>query len=164
MSRPRDAPARASPKFGLGQMVITAGALAALSHEDVLAALARHAAGDWGELDPEDREANDRALREGGRLVSVYRSSQSVKFYIITEWDRSLTTRPAPGGLLNLDPGERPDALASGLFLAVVRPLGTPSLALGQGRSPNAITPIQRWRARRPTFLCRKIGRRATSF
>ena len=31
----------------------------------------RHAKGDWGELDPEDWQANERALLEGTRLVSV---------------------------------------------------------------------------------------------
>lgn len=90
MSRSRDPTTRIFPKFPLGRTLITAGALAALSHEDVLAALSRHVVGDWGEVDREDGDANERALRDGGRLVSVYRSSQ--KFYVITEWDRSLTT------------------------------------------------------------------------
>ena len=79
-------------RFFLGRLVQTSGALAVLSPEDVLAALQRHARGDWGELDAEDREANERARRDGSRLVSVYRSAVDVKFYVITEWDRSLTT------------------------------------------------------------------------
>ena len=90
MCKPRDAPTSRIPKFTLGRTTITAGALAALSHEDVLAAFSRHVVGDWGEVDREDWDANERALREGGRLVSIYRSSR--KFYVITEWDRSLTT------------------------------------------------------------------------
>ena len=87
MPRPRDAP---GPKFALGRTMITAGALAALRPEEVLTALGRHAAGDWGDVDRDDWQANERALREATRLVSVYRLSR--KFYIITEWDRSLTT------------------------------------------------------------------------
>ncbi len=79
-------------KFPLGRTVITQAALATLAHEDVLAALGRHAAGDWGELDEEDRQANERALIEGTRLVSVYRSGADERFYVITEWDRSSTT------------------------------------------------------------------------
>ena len=90
MPRPRDAPRGKVPKFTLGRTMITAGALAALNHEDVLTALNRHVVGDWGEVDAEDWNANERALCEGGRIVSVYRSSQ--RFYVITEWDRSLTT------------------------------------------------------------------------
>ena len=42
--------------------------------------------------DPEDVQSNERALRGGGRLFSAYRSSQDIKFWIITECDRSVTT------------------------------------------------------------------------
>lgn len=76
----------------LGAIVITRNALSVLSHEDVLAALGRHVQGDWGDLDREDKVANDRALAEDGRLLSSYRSANGVKFWIITEWDRSVTT------------------------------------------------------------------------
>ena len=79
-------------KFPLGRTVITANALEALGPADVFTALRRHAAGDWGELDPEDQQANERALIEGTRLVSVYRSAAGECFYVITEWNRSLTT------------------------------------------------------------------------
>jgi hypothetical protein len=79
-------------KFPLGRLTQTSAALATLSPEDVIAALKRHAQGDWGELDPEDRQANEQALIEGSRLLSVYRSAADVRFYVITEWDRSLTT------------------------------------------------------------------------
>lgn len=82
----------AQPKFPLGRTVITRHALSVLTHEDVLAALSRHAAGDWGDLDAEDRVANERALLDGSRLVSVYRSMSGQRFYVITEWDRSITT------------------------------------------------------------------------
>ena len=43
-------------------------------------------------LDAEDVQANDRALQSGGGLFSSYRSSRNVKFWIITECDRSVTT------------------------------------------------------------------------
>ena len=79
-------------KFSLGRLVATPGALAALTHEEILVAVGRHAAGAWGELDEADRAANERSLAEGARLVSVYRSAASVRFYVITEWDRSVTT------------------------------------------------------------------------
>ncbi len=35
--------------------------------------IARHAAGDWGELDLEDRGLNEQALVSGARIFSVYR-------------------------------------------------------------------------------------------
>ncbi len=83
---------RDRPRFDLGRLTITRGALAELEQKDVLAALQRHVTGDWGDVDKEDWEANEQSLREGTRLVSVYHSSAGEKFYIITEHDRSLTT------------------------------------------------------------------------
>lgn len=79
-------------RFDLGRVVATPGALAALTQDDLLTALARHGAGDWGEVDAEDARANDRALGEGARLLSAYWSAGGVKFWIITEADRSATT------------------------------------------------------------------------
>ena len=79
-------------KFPLGQTVITSNALETLQTEDVYASIARHESGDWGELCAEDVEANERALRVGGRLFSRYKDGKGVKFYIITEADRSATT------------------------------------------------------------------------
>ena len=54
-------------------------------------ALSRHHAGDWGEVNPEDWLANQNALADGLRLLSVYHDRHRVKFYIITEADRSIT-------------------------------------------------------------------------
>ena len=79
-------------KFPLGQLVATPGALANLSHQDITAALARHLQGDWGDLDTDDRSTNDQALVEGSRLLSAYHAVNGTKFWIISEWDRSVTT------------------------------------------------------------------------
>ncbi len=80
-----------SPRFPLGVVVATPGALTELADEDRLGALARHARGDWGDAGPEDRAENDLALKEGSRLLSVYHTVEGVKFWIITEADRSST-------------------------------------------------------------------------
>ena len=80
------------PKFIAGNLSITSNAKSQMSHEDILIALKRHMLGDWGELDNEDKAANEAALKEGGRLVSRYTSASGVPFYVITEADRSLTT------------------------------------------------------------------------
>jgi hypothetical protein len=80
------------PKFDLGSLVATPNALSVLSHDDILSALGGHVRGDWGKLDPEDRNANERAVKHGGRLFSAYISTNQVKFWIITECDRSATT------------------------------------------------------------------------
>lgn len=79
-------------RFSLGRTLITRNALAKLSQMDVSQAMQRHQLADWGDLDHRDREANERALDKGGRLLSAYRSDCGEKFWIITEADRSATT------------------------------------------------------------------------
>ena len=57
----------------LGALVMTSTAFSALHRDDVKQALLRrHALGDWGDLCREDWEANEHALFENGRLLSVY--------------------------------------------------------------------------------------------
>jgi hypothetical protein len=81
----------AKSKFPLGQIVATANATAQLDPESIQEALTRHAAGDWGDVCPEDAKSNAEALKHGDRLLSVYGTGEG-KFWIITEWDRSVTT------------------------------------------------------------------------
>ena len=78
-------------KFPLGQLVATPGALRALEEAGQSPAyfLARHVQGDWGEVNDEDKRANDQALVDGSRLLSAYRTLKGVKIWIITEADRS---------------------------------------------------------------------------
>jgi hypothetical protein len=80
------------PKFRLGHIVATPAALRDIPNDEILAALGRHANGDWGTLDPHDVKVNESALQYGGRLFSQYHSKQKIQFWIITEWDRSVTT------------------------------------------------------------------------
>jgi hypothetical protein len=81
-------------KFSPGSVYITPGAMEQFtaSGDDPLAFLIRHLAGDWGEVNAEDWRANEESLLRGERLLSVYRMSNGTKFWIITEWDRSVTT------------------------------------------------------------------------
>lgn len=83
-------------RFRIGRICATPNALEALTQLDILAGLQRHQASDWGDVDRHDRQANDRALQGGSRLFSVYHSANQVKFWIITEADRSLTTLLLP--------------------------------------------------------------------
>ena len=80
--------------FPLGRIVATPGALEVLASEEPLALLRRHQSGDWGDVGPEDWKMNDRDLREGERLFSVYEldGARGLRVYVITEWDRSATT------------------------------------------------------------------------
>ena len=79
-------------RFRLGRIVATPNALEHLTQEDILRGIQRHQAGDWGDVDEHDWQANDRSLTRGTRLVSVYHSKQGTKFWLITEADRRLTT------------------------------------------------------------------------
>ena len=79
-------------RFPLGQLFATPGVLAEVSTTDISIALARHAMGDWGDLCQEDLDENNHALKAGNRLLSSYFSADRVKFWIITEWDRSVST------------------------------------------------------------------------
>lgn len=85
-------------KFPLGQIVATPAALDLLNQLGELPSkfLDRHAAGDWGEVSLEDRQANDSDLLTGGRLVSSYDLKFGHRVMIITEADRSATTLLLP--------------------------------------------------------------------
>lgn len=82
----------------LGRVLATPGALRelALARVDGASYLARHAVGDWGEVDAEDWAANDRALLAGERLLSAYRLPNDARLWIITEADRSASTLLLP--------------------------------------------------------------------
>lgn len=75
----------------LGMLVATPNALANVNSDEIQRALQRHVTGDWGELDADDKKANDEALKTGERLLSAYKSATGTKFWIITESDRSST-------------------------------------------------------------------------
>lgn len=79
--------------FALGQVVSTPNALCFAEDEniDLLALLARHHQGDWGDVCEEDRESNEEALLMQLRILSSYNFSKD-KIWIITEADRSVTT------------------------------------------------------------------------
>jgi hypothetical protein len=79
-------------KFPLGQIVITPNALGKLASDEILNALDRHVQGDWGDLDKDDKLENDIALEKGFRLLSAYTGNDGIKFYIITEASRAVTT------------------------------------------------------------------------
>ena len=80
------------PKFRLGTLVITAGAEEALEPADIIDAIASHGFCRFGDLCRLDIESNLNALRYQGRIVSRYHSREGTRFYVITEWNRSVTT------------------------------------------------------------------------
>lgn len=81
-----------SPHFPLGKIAATPRVLEMVPKEDIQTALERHAHGDWGIMPEEDKKLKERAVKVGDRVFSAYRSRSDIKFWIITEWDRSVTT------------------------------------------------------------------------
>ncbi|MBI5178192.1 MAG: hypothetical protein HZA04_02925 [Nitrospinae bacterium] len=84
------------PKFIFGRLYLTRGVndkVAENAHfaRFVTGSLARHRKGDWGDLEDEDKKANESALKAGERLFSAYIFGDE-KIWIITEADRSATT------------------------------------------------------------------------
>ena len=95
------------PLFELGKVVMTSGIRALLESDPSLVerALARHVRGDWGAVCASDAKLNDAALKDGGaRFLSAYPIDDSQPcegfghntLWIITEWDRSVTTALLP--------------------------------------------------------------------
>ena len=87
-----------APRFSLGRVLATPGAIAALEAAQVFPKdyLAHHVSGDWGDVDEEDQQANEHALIAGARLLSAYTLPTGTRIWIITEADRSASTLLLP--------------------------------------------------------------------
>ena len=86
-------------RFSPGKVVVTAGIdeLVRQGRLNPAPYLRRHLHGDWGDLSDDDRRLNDAALKSGeDRLFSSYQVTRDLKLWIITEWDRSVTTLLLP--------------------------------------------------------------------
>jgi hypothetical protein len=76
-----------APKFELGQVVGTPGALEALeaSGQSPSEFLKRHLRCEQGDLCSEDHELNASALQDGSRILSAFKTTTGVKVWVITE-------------------------------------------------------------------------------
>ena len=83
-----------NPKFQLGPVYITPAAIVALTFNYVgpVDVLGRHIAGDWGDLAEADQAANEQAISDGRRILSVYHLADGTHLSIVTEADRRSTT------------------------------------------------------------------------
>jgi len=94
----------------LGQVVMTIGVQALIEKNPELAGhftacLDRYRTGDWGDTCKGDKATNDEAAVNKGRIVAAYTIDPSKgkskgfgenTLWIITEWDRSVTTLLLP--------------------------------------------------------------------
>ncbi len=86
------------PKFPLGQLVATPGAMEAFNKaaESFWPYITRHSNGDWGDISQSDKAENELSLKHGYRLLSAYTLPGGKQILIITEADRSATTILTP--------------------------------------------------------------------
>lgn len=89
-------------KFEVGEIVVTPAARAAVEANGLTLdqLLARHRAGDWGEVSEQVRTVNERGLSEQFNLQSSYELADGQRLTVVTNRDRSLT-------MIHLDPAGR---------------------------------------------------------
>ena len=81
--------------FETGEILFSRGVYALMETskefaEFALLSLERHKKEDWGDLTAEDHMHNDHAVTFDQRILSAYKGED--KIWIITEWNRSVTT------------------------------------------------------------------------
>lgn len=84
-------------KFSIGQVVITKGINAKISEsigfsKFILESIAKYRNCDWGNLNKEDWKMNDSAVENNDDRIFARYNNKEGDIYIITEWDRSVTT------------------------------------------------------------------------
>lgn len=84
-------PRTQTPQFSIGDVFITRAIHEFITHDEIFDLLELHTHGYWDEMDPEDIAANELSVEKGYRVFSTYHV-RSHKIWVITEWDRSVTT------------------------------------------------------------------------
>ena len=82
-----------SVKFEMGTLSVSEKAEHALAfaEETLLVLLTRHIRGEWGEVTRKRKQANDKAARQGGPILSIYTTSKGDKIRVLTRADRTRT-------------------------------------------------------------------------
>ena len=112
LDKPSEEGSKAGGGFELGEQDVSEGVEAlmeSVGSPPVEKCLRRHQAGDWGEIDEENRHLNSVSLGEGGSLgfESAYRLENGTALRILTFEDGSgtllLTEEEYQGALLSMD-------------------------------------------------------------
>ena len=88
--------AEALPLLPLGVTNITPGARAVLTGAAIWGVMDRHERNDWGDVDEEERMANEAGLKFGLPVISCYTLSCGRRIWVHTEADRAHTTVSLP--------------------------------------------------------------------
>ena len=78
--------------FSPGQIVLDQNSSGKLSSEDIIPALSRHIVGDWGKVSRRRAQINQIALSNKKSIRSVYFSDDGLRFCVVTNGNRSITT------------------------------------------------------------------------
>jgi len=84
------------PLFELGQIMVTESLLAHLDQETIDFTLVEHQSGRWGDVHDVELLHNARALAQGGYLFSAYFTRGGIRFWVVTDGDRSRTVLMLP--------------------------------------------------------------------
>lgn len=84
-------------KFTLGQMVVTRAINDVMAEnnqfaKDVAKAIEKYIKCDWGTMSEDDANMNDEAVKLNNDRIFASYSTCKGTIWIITEWDRSVTT------------------------------------------------------------------------
>lgn len=87
-------PPKLTAQFHFGTSIISNDVIAILPQINILDMFQRHIQGDWGDISPEDAQANEDALKNGGRLISAYNTPATAEgqIMVFTEANRQFTT------------------------------------------------------------------------
>ena len=75
------------PLFSVGSICVTPAAQEAVERagSSIVELVQHHIAGEWGDLDVEDANANAEAIDTGARILSAYVLSTGVRVWVMTE-------------------------------------------------------------------------------
>jgi hypothetical protein len=79
-------------ELSLGRLMMTPGVQSRVDAAEIMRAVVRHQVGDWGDVSQEDWDENELSVSMGFRVLSAYTTESGIRFWVITEADRSLTT------------------------------------------------------------------------
>lgn len=86
-----------APLFPLGQVLITPGAEALLTPEEIAVALHRHQHGDYGDIDEADAYLNKTSAARCCMVMAAYHTASGTEFWVKTHGTRSHTLILLPG-------------------------------------------------------------------
>jgi hypothetical protein len=82
------------PLFDCGHLIMSplVGELVEANELDIQDYLARHARGDWGDIDTDLCQANRDAVRKQAYVISIFPVTETLNLVLCTELDRGETT------------------------------------------------------------------------